>query len=85
MDICFVSLYSLHRFIKTGIRYYIGFGEERGACAVFPNKTLGPQRKLGINELLLHHHMVRFAIRFVANACSSTTQSVSIETNEKPA
>lgn len=49
---------SLGSFIKTGIRYYIGFGEERGVCPVYPNKTLGKARKLGINELLLHHHMV---------------------------
>ncbi len=49
---------SIGSFIKTGIRYYIGFGEERGACPVYPNKKTGPQRKLGINELLLHHHMV---------------------------
>ncbi|KAI0566530.1 hypothetical protein FGB62_7g323 [Gracilaria domingensis] len=45
-------------FIKTGIYYYIGFGEEKGVCPVYPNKTLGKARKLGINELLLHHHMV---------------------------
>lgn len=49
---------SLGSFIKTGINYYIGFGEERGVCPVYPNKTLGKARKLGINELLLHHHMV---------------------------
>lgn len=49
---------SLGSFIKTGIHYYIGFGEERGVCPVYPNKTLGKARKLGINELLLHHHMV---------------------------
>lgn len=49
---------SIGSFIKTGIRYYIGFGEERGACCVYPDKKTGPQRKLGINELLLHHHMV---------------------------
>lgn len=49
---------SIGSFIKTGIRYYIGFGEERGVCPVYPNKTLGKARKLGINELLLHHHMV---------------------------
>lgn len=49
---------SIGSFIKTGIRYYIGFGEERGVCPVFPNKTLGKARKLGVNELLLHHHMV---------------------------
>lgn len=50
---------SLGSFINTNIRYYIGFGEERGACPVFPNKTLGTPRRLGINELLLHHHMVQ--------------------------
>lgn len=49
---------SLGSFIQTGIRYYIGFGEERGVCPVFANKSLGNARKLGINELLLHHHMV---------------------------
>eukprot|EP00737_Agarophyton_chilense_P004526 gb/GEZJ01005768.1/.p1 GENE.gb/GEZJ01005768.1/~~gb/GEZJ01005768.1/.p1 ORF type:complete len:564 (-),score=71.13 gb/GEZJ01005768.1/:447-2018(-) len=49
---------SVGSFIKTGIHYYIGFGEERGVCPVYPNKTLGKARKLGINELLLHHHMV---------------------------
>lgn len=49
---------SLGSFIKTGIPYYIGFGEERGVCPVYPNKTIGKARKLGINELLLHHHMV---------------------------
>lgn len=49
---------SLGSFIKTGISYYIGFGEERGVCAVYPNKSVGKARKLGINELLLHHHMV---------------------------
>lgn len=49
---------SLGSFISTNIRFYIGFGEERGACPVFPNKTLGKPRRLGINELLLHHHMV---------------------------
>lgn len=49
---------SLGSFIKTGIQYYIGFGEERGVCPVYPNKTLGKARKLGINELLMHHHMV---------------------------
>ena len=49
---------SIGSFINTGIRYYIGFGEERGVCPVYPNKTLGKARKLGINELLLHHHMV---------------------------
>lgn len=49
---------SLGTFIKTGLQYYIGFGEERGVCPVFANKTLGPARKLGINEILLHHHMV---------------------------
>lgn len=49
---------SLGSFIRTGIRYYIGFGEECGVCAVFPNKSLGKARQLGINELLLHHHMV---------------------------
>lgn len=28
------------------------------ACApVYPNGTLGVSRELGINELLLHHHM----------------------------
>lgn len=49
---------SFSSFIKTGIHFYIGFGEERGVCPVYPNKTLGKARKLGINELLLHHHMV---------------------------
>lgn len=49
---------SIGSFIKTGIRYYIGFGEERGVCPVFPNKTLGTARRLGINELLLHFSMV---------------------------
>lgn len=49
---------SIGSFIKTGIRYYIGFGEERGVCPVYPNKNLGKARKLGVNELLLHHHMV---------------------------
>lgn len=49
---------SIGSFIKTNIRYYIGFGEERGVCPVYANKTLGNARKLGINEILLHHHMV---------------------------
>lgn len=49
---------SIGSFINTGLRYYIGFGEERGVCPVFPNKAVGKARKLGINELLLHHHMV---------------------------
>lgn len=49
---------SLGSFIKTGIPYYIGFGEERGISPVYPNKTIGKSRKMGINELLLHHHMV---------------------------
>lgn len=49
---------SLGSFIKTGIEYFIGFGEERGVAPVYPNKTLGKTRKLGINELLLHHHMI---------------------------
>lgn len=49
---------SLGSFINTGIRYYIGFGEERGVRPVYPNKTLGKARRLGVNELLLHHHMV---------------------------
>lgn len=49
---------SIGSFIKTGIRYYIGFGEERGVCPVYPNKMVGKARKLGVNELLLHHHMV---------------------------
>lgn len=49
---------SIGSYIDTGKRYYVGFGEDRGACAVFPNKKLGEQRRLGINELLLHHHMV---------------------------
>lgn len=49
---------SLGTFIKTGLQYYIGFGEERGVCPVYANKTLGPARKLGVNEILLHHHMV---------------------------
>lgn len=49
---------SFGSFIKTGIHFYIGFGEERGVCPVYPNKALGKARKLGINELLLHHHMV---------------------------
>lgn len=49
---------SLGSFIHTNIPFYIGFGEEKGASPVFPNKRLGKPRKLGINELLLHHHMV---------------------------
>lgn len=49
---------SLGSFINTNIRFYIGFGEENGACPVYPNKCLGKPRRLGINELLLHHHMV---------------------------
>lgn len=49
---------SMGSFIRTGIRYYIGFGEERGVCPVYPNKTVGKARKLGVNELMLHHHMV---------------------------
>lgn len=49
---------SLGSFIKTGIRYYIGFGEERGVCPVFADKSLGKARKLGVNEVLLHHHMI---------------------------
>ena len=48
---------SMGSFIKKGILSYIGFGE-RGVCTVYPNKTVGKARKLGVNELLLHHHMV---------------------------
>jgi hypothetical protein len=49
---------ALGSFIATGIKFYIGFGQEDGAVAIYPSKPLGPPRRLGVNELLLHHHQV---------------------------
>jgi hypothetical protein len=50
---------ALGSFIATGIKFYVGFGQEDGAVAIYPgNKPIGPPRRLGVNELLLHHHQV---------------------------
>lgn len=50
---------SIGSFISTDIKFYIGFGQEDGACAIYPdNRPCSPPRRLGINELLLHHHQV---------------------------
>lgn len=50
---------SLGSFISTGIKFYVGFGEERGCVPVYPGKRPnGPARRVGVNEVLLHHHQV---------------------------
>lgn len=50
---------SLGSFISTNIKFYVGFGQEEGCVPIYPNgKPTGPPRRLGINELLLHHHQV---------------------------
>jgi hypothetical protein len=48
------------RYIETGIGYYLGFGCAGGGAAVYPpGKPMGATRRLGINELLMHHHMTK--------------------------
>jgi hypothetical protein len=50
---------SLGTFISTNIKFYVGFGQEDGCVPVYPNgKATGAPRRLGVNELLLHHHQV---------------------------
>lgn len=41
-------------FITTDIPWYIGFGEDNGAQALYPDGRLGSPRPLGINELCMH-------------------------------
>jgi hypothetical protein len=54
---------NLCRFIETGIGYYVGFGTSGGAAAIYPlGKPMGATRRLGINELLAHHHMTKSLI-----------------------
>jgi hypothetical protein len=50
---------SLGSFISTGIKFYVGFGQEDGCVPIYPGgKPSGLPRRLGVNELLLHHHQV---------------------------
>lgn len=44
---------SLGSFIPTGIKFYVGVGEEGGCCPVYMDHTLGAPRRIGCNELLL--------------------------------
>lgn len=48
---------SIGTHIPTNIPWYIGYGEDNAAQAVFPDGRLGPPRAIGINELCLHTNM----------------------------